>query len=367
MKRSGMALAAAIVFGVLLVAGCSQAAPAAAPTQAPATPVKAAEPTKAAAAAPTSAPAAAAPTSAPAAAKTVDYPAKGKAITLLVPFAAGGSTDLATRVMAPLLQNELGVPVEVVDKPGATTQVAAQELVTSKPDGYTYLMFALPTTLITYLDPTRQSTYSRKDFEPVATAFADGLAIVVKADSPFKTVKDVVDAAKANPGKVTVSTAGLKGINHLGMLAFSQVAGVTFSYVHFNSGTEAITAALGDHVQVATATLGNVRSQVKNGTVRVLGIFESQPNDLLPGAPTLESQGYKVYASAAYIVTAPKDTPKEIVSIMDAAVKKAVTSDEFKKKISEIGMSPKYMSADQAAAYWTEQEAWTKPLLALAK
>ena len=185
MKRSGMVLAAAIVFGVLLVAGCSQAAPAAAPTQAPATPVKAAEPTKAAAAAPTSAPAAAAPTSAPAsaptssptAAKTVDYPAKGKAITLLVPFAAGGSTDLATRVMAPLLQNELGVPVEVVDKPGATTQVAAQELVTSKPDGYTYLMFALPTTLITYLDPTRQSTYSRKDFEPVATAFADGLAM----------------------------------------------------------------------------------------------------------------------------------------------------------------------------------------------
>lgn len=367
MKRSVMALAAAFVFVGLLVVGCGQAAPASAPTQAPSSAPKAAEPTKAAAAAPTGAPAAAAPTSAPTAAKTVDYPAKGKTITLLVPFAAGGSTDLATRVMAPLLQKELGVPVEVVDKPGATTQVAAQELVSSKPDGYTYLIFSIPTTLITYLDPERKPTYSRSDFEPVATAFADGLAIVVKADSPFKTVKDVVDAAKANPGKVTVSTAGLKGINHLGMLAFSQVAGVTFSYVHFNSGTEAITAALGDHVQVATATLGNVRSQVKNGTVRVLGIFDSQPNDLLPGAPTLASQGYKVYASAAYIVTAPKDTPKEIVSIMDSAVKNAVTGDEFKQKITEIGMSPRYMSADQAAAYWTEQEAWTKPLLALAK
>ncbi len=367
MKHSVIALAAAFVFVGLLMVGCGQAAPSAAPTQAPSSPQKAAEPTKAAAAAPTgAAPAAAAPTSAPAA-KAVDYPAKGKTITLLVPFAAGGSTDLATRVLAPLLQKELSVPVEVVDRPGATTQVAAQELISSKPDGYTYLMFAIPTTLVTYLDPERKAAYTRNDFQPVATAFADGLAIVVKADSPFKTVKDVVDAAKANPGKVTVSTAGLKGINHLGMLALSQLAGVTFSYVHFNSGTEAITAALGDHVQVATATLGNVRSQVKNGTVRVLGIFDSQPNDLLPGAPTLESQGYKVYASAAYIVTAPKDTPKPIVSIMESAVKNAVASNEFKQKINEIGMSPKYMSAGQAATYWAEQETWTKPLLALAK
>ena len=104
MKHSVMALAAAFVFVGLLMVGCGQAAPSAAPTQAPSSPQKAAEPTKAAAAAPTgAAPAAAAPTSAPAA-KAVDYPAKGKTITLLVPFAAGGSTDLATRVLAPLLQ-----------------------------------------------------------------------------------------------------------------------------------------------------------------------------------------------------------------------------------------------------------------------
>jgi tripartite-type tricarboxylate transporter receptor subunit TctC len=366
MKRSWSALVVTVLLGLLLAVGCSQAAPTA-PTAALAAPTKtAAEPTKAAApaAAPTAAPAQ--PTAAPAAPK-VNYPEKGKAITLLVPFAAGGSTDLATRVLAPMLEKDLGVPVQVVNKAGATNQVAAQDLVISKPDGYTFLMFAIPTTLITYLDPERQATYGRKDFLPVATAFADGLGIVVKADSPFKTLKDVVDAAKAKPGEVTVSTAGLKGLNHLGALAFEQVAGVKFTYVHFNSGTEAITAALGDHVQVATATLGNVRSQVKSGAVRVLGIMDSQPNDLLPGAPTLDSQGYKVYAAAGYIVTAQKDTPKEIASIMDAAVKKATTSDEFKQKISEIGMSPKYMNAEQAAAYWTEQENWTKPLLALAK
>ena len=363
-------LSFALALGSLAV-GCSQGTaaptqPPAAPTAAAAAPTKAAEPSKGAS--PATPTRAAEPTkAAEAPAKKVDFPAAGKSISIIVPFAAGGSTDSATRILAPLLEKELGVPVQVVNKPGATTQVALTELVNSKPDGYTLLMFAIPSSLITYLDPERKAPYTRKDFQPVATAFVDGLGVVVKADSRFQSARDVVDAARANPGGIKVSTAGLMGVNHLGALAWQEAAGVKFAFVHFNSGAEALTAALGGHVDVATATLGNVRSHFKSGTVRVLGIADSQESDLLPGAKTLESQGYKVYASAGYIVTAPAGTPGEITSIIDAAVKKVVALDEYRKRINDIGMEPRYMDAQKAAEYWTDREAWTRNLMPLAR
>lgn len=359
MSRRFVLILVALLSLSLAVAGCSQTAPAAAPTTAATQPAKAAESTKPAA--PAAQPIAAAP------AKKADFPQNGKTINIIVPFAAGGSTDSATRMLAPLMEKDLGVPVQIVDKAGASTQIGAADLVASKPDGYNLLMFALPTTLITYLDPERKAGYTRKDFQPIAMAFSDGLGIAVPTDSRFKTAKDVVEAAKENPGNITMGTSGLLGLNHLGMVAWEKQSGIKFAYVHFNSGLEAITASLGGHLDVASATLGNVQPQFKNGTVRVLGILEKEQSDLLPGAPTLESQGYPVFASAAYILVAPAGTPKDVVDVINAAVKKAATSPEYKTKVNEIGMSPKYMDADQASAYWADRETETKPLLDAAK
>lgn len=357
-------LFSAICAGMVALAACAQPA-ASTPTQAPTTAAKAAEPTKATAAAQPTIASAPQPTAAPA--KKVDFPQKGKSITILVPFAAGGSTDIAARVLAPYMEKELGVPVEVVDKPGASTQTAATELVNSKPDGYTLLLVSIPTTLVTYLDPERKANYTAKSFQPVATTWIDGLGFVVKADSPFKTAKDVIDAAKAGPGAVKVSTAGLMGVTHLGALAWQKEAGVEFAYVHFNSGTEAVTAALGGHVDLAACTLGNIGSMYKAGTVRVVGIADSQPSPLVPGAPTLESQGYKVYSSAGYVLTAPAGTDPAVVKILETAAKNVVNNSEFKSKVTDIGMEARFMDSVQSTAYWAEREAWTAEMMKLAK
>ena len=360
MRRLLVVLIVVVLTASLALAGCTQAvpsttytkAPSAAPAAtAPAAPAKPVEPTKA-------------PETA---SKKDDFPQKGKAITIIVPFGAGGANDSATRLLAPMMEKYLEVPVQVVNKAGASTQVAATELVGSKPDGYTLMMFAIPTTLITYLDPERKATYTRKDFTPVAGVFSDRLGIFVKDDSPFKTVKDVVDAAKANPEKIKVGTAGIMSVNHLGAVAWAQEAGIKFAYVHFNSGTEAITAALGGHLDVATATLGNVGPYVKAGTIRGLGVMDSQESPLLPGVKTFDAQGYKINAPAYYFLTAPAGTPKNVIDVISTAVKKAVSSDEYKKRLAEVGGEAKYMDPVEITTFWAERESWTKPLMEEAK
>jgi tripartite-type tricarboxylate transporter receptor subunit TctC len=266
-----------------------------------------------------------------------------------------------------MMEKEIGTSVQVVNKPGGTNQVAANELIAAKPDGYNLMMVSIPSSLVTYLDPDRKAAYARKDFHPVAGAFADGLGVIVKADSPFKTVKDVVDAAKANPGKVSTSTAGILGLNHLGGVAWEQNAGMRLAYVHFDGGAPQMTALLGGHTDVGLISLGNVRAAFKSGTVRVLGIMDKQENELFPGVPTLESQGYKTYASLMYAATGPAGLQKDVVDVLNAAIKKVATSAEYKTRVNEIGMVPRYLDAEGAAGAWADGEAWAKPLLDIAK
>jgi tripartite-type tricarboxylate transporter receptor subunit TctC len=371
MKRFFVPLVAAALILAVAVAACAPdaAAPPAEPTPVPPamTPAvpPAAVPPMAATPAPVEAtPMAPQPTPAPAVAA---FPEAGRPITIIVPFGAGGSTDLATRIMAPHLERELGTTIQIVNRPGATTQVALTELSTSRPDGYTLGMFAIPSSLVTYLEPERGAPYTPEDFAPIAVGFTDGLGILVRTESPFQSIDDVVEAARASPGGVSISTAGLKGVNHLGALAWQEEAGIDLAFVHFDSGAEAITAALGGHVDVATATLGNVRPHVQNQTVRVLGVMEEERSSLLPDAPTMAEQGYEVLASAGYILSAPDGTPAEVIDTVAAAVERIVAMPEYEQRINEIGMQAQYMDAEEAREYWADREEWVRELLPLAQ
>jgi tripartite-type tricarboxylate transporter receptor subunit TctC len=377
-KRYHVPLIAAVLTLAVAVAACAPDTAAPPPAQTPAPAPAAPTPAPAAAtpapAAPAATPAAPGPAATPPAATQPAparpagaFPEAGRPITIIVPFGAGGSTDLATRIMAPHLERELGTTIQIVNRPGATTQVALSELATARPDGYTLGMFAIPSSIVTYLEPERGAPYTPESFAPIAIGFADGLGILVRTESPFQSLDDVVEAARANPGSISVSTAGLKGINHLGGLAWQEEAGVEFAFVHFNSGAEAITAALGGHVDVATATLGNVRPHVQNQVVRVLGVMEEERSPLLPDAPTMAEQGYDVFASAGYIVTAPRDTPTEVINTVAAAVERVVAIPDYERRINEIGMQAVYMDAEEAREYWADREEWVRELLPLAR
>lgn len=374
MKRLSLCLAGVLVFAVLAVTGCSQAAPAPAPTKAPAAPAKAAEPAKAPAPAPTAAPAAAptkapaaAPTAAPALAKKVDYPAKGRALMIIVPYSAGGATDVQIRLLAPLLEKELGIPVEVVNVPGGGAQVGTTQLVRSKPDGYTIGYTLLPPVPTMYLDPDRKATFGRKDFLTLALHTFDPQVVGVKRDSHYQTVAEVISDAKANPKKIKASTAAVLGDGHFAILELERAANINFSIVNFDGGAPAITALLGGHVDITIQSLPNFTSQVKSGEVRIIGVMDKVESPFLPGVKTLESYGFKAYGASVKGLSAPAGLPKEVEEILSAALKKAISSAEHANKLKEVFTNVKYMDGPQFGAYWDEFEASVKPLLEIAK
>ncbi len=297
-----------------------------------------------------------------------DFPQKGKAIQMLVGFAAGGSTDAGARILASAMEKELGTSVLVVNKPGASSQIAYTALTQAKPDGYTIGNTNFPSAVVSYLDPARKATYTRKDFELLALHVIDPGLMAVKKDSPFKTVKDLVEAARANPKKIRVSTTGIQSDEAFGILQFQKMAGVQFAMVHFaQGGAPAMTAFLGGKIEVFCGNVGDLLSQFKTGEVRILGIMDHEESPFYPGIKTFEEQGYKLYNASSRGFAAPAGTPKEVVNILSGAIGKAVATEDHKKRMADMGLTLRYMNAAQYSQYWNEYEAMIKELLPLTK
>jgi tripartite-type tricarboxylate transporter receptor subunit TctC len=357
----------AILAGVTLLAiGCSQAAPAPAPTSAPAPkPAATTAPASALTTAPTGAPAA--PTAVPA--KAAEYPGKDRPITLMVPVAAGSTSDIAGRLLAEVMRKELGVPsVEVINKPGASTQTCLTELAKAKPDGHTVSFFSFNLSLPTYLDKARtQSSYDRKDLQGVSLFTSEDTIIAVKGDSPYKSFKELADAAKAKPGDIKVADGGLMGTTHLAMLELTQKTGVKFSSVHFDGAAPALTAMLGGHVDAFASGAGALGSNVQSGAVRVIALLDSQRSPYLKEVPTLTEAGYNVVAASTQGIIVSAGTPKEAVAMLSAAVKKATEDPDLKAKLTSIMVTPKYMDTAEFEKFWADKETTVKALLPLAQ
>jgi len=341
LKHLVLSSVAVLAAASLLIAGCGQSAPA--PTSAPASPTKATEQSKPAA-------------------KT-DYPA-GKPINMIVPWAAGGANDIVSRALAAGMEKELNTSIPVVNKAGAGGQIGMADAASAKPDGYTIVNTALPSIISTYLEADRKSTYNQSSFQPIALQSVDPIAIVVKADSPYKTLKDLIDAAKSNPEKVTVGSNGVMSINHMTILQLQKAAGVKFAIVQFNGGSEQPTALLGGHIDVAFDLSGVFIPQVKSGNVRVLAIADTQDNKYLPGVPTIQSAGYNVNFSSLRAFSVHSATPKPIVDVLAAAAKNVITSDAHVKKMEEAGIGVRYMDPDGVSKAWAEQEDVVSKLMA---
>jgi tripartite-type tricarboxylate transporter receptor subunit TctC len=297
-----------------------------------------------------------------------DFPQKGKAVQVLVGWAAGGSSDAGARILASGMEKELQTSVVVMNKPGASGQIAYTALTQAKPDGYTMGTTNFPSAVVTYLDPARKATYTRKNFDLLALHVVDPGVFAVKANSPFKTVKDVVEAAKANPKKVRISTTGIQSDEAFGILQFQKMTGAQFALVHFSQGSApALTAFLGGKIDVFCGNVGDLLSQFKSGEVRILGIMDNESSPFYPGVKTFEEQGYKLYNSSSRGFAAPGGTPKEVVDILSAAIKKVVATEDHKKRMADMGLTIRYMDPAQYNKYWDEYEAMLKELLPLTK
>lgn len=286
---------------------------------------------------------------------TADFPEKGKTITLIIPFEAGGAPDVAGRILASGLEKELGVPVVPVNKPGASGQIGLTQLVQSKPDGYTFASIGFPVSL-TYLDPARKTIFTRKSFQPLAMHVLDVSVISVKYDSPYKNIKDLVAAAKAAPKKITVSV-GVRNDDHFTAMMFEKAAGIQFAHVTFPGGmAPALVQLIGGKIDVFCGNVGDMRSVVKNKQARILGVLDDEHNEFFPDVPTMEEQGYKIYNSSSRGYVLPAGTPKPIVDVLSAAIKKVMNSDEHKKRIAEMTQTLRYMEPDDFGKYWENYE-----------
>ncbi|MBM4312451.1 MAG: tripartite tricarboxylate transporter substrate binding protein [Deltaproteobacteria bacterium] len=297
-----------------------------------------------------------------------DYPQKGRTIQVLVGFAAGGSSDAGARILASGLEKELGTSVLVVNKPGASGQIAYTALTQAKPDGYTIVNTNFPSSIISYLDPARKATYTRKSFEVLALHVIDPGLIAVKADSPYKTLKDLVEAAKANPKKVKISTTGIQSDEAFAILQLQKMTGAQFAMVHFAQGiAPSVIALMGGKTDAFCGNVGDLLSQFKSGEVRILGIMDDEQSPFYPGVKTFEELGYKLYNAASRGFAAPEGTPREVVNILSQAIRKVVATDEHKKRMADMGLTLRYMDPTRYAKYWTECEATYKDLLPLTK
>jgi tripartite-type tricarboxylate transporter receptor subunit TctC len=270
---------------------------------------------------------------APAAAQQV-YPTKP--ITMLVPFAAGGSTDITARALAGAAEKSLGQPIVVVNRPGATGAVALGELAKAAPDGYT---IAAVNEIALAIAPHMQkvSFNSLFDFTPLLNYGVYTTFIAVRADSSWKTLKDLMDYARANPKIVTIGVPGIGSSAHLGMarLALENKAEVTF--VPFPGGAPTTTALVGGHVSVASAS-GELLPHAKSGALRLLAMFEDTKLKDFPDVPTLRDLGYGWALNSWVGVAGPKGMDKAIASKLFAALEDATTSAEFKKSIDGFQM-----------------------------
>ena len=356
MKTLAFLMAMVLAVSTLAIAGCNQAAPAATPTTVLTS--KAAEPTTAQGVQPTAQTQLTATTE-----KKMDYPQKGKAITVIAPFAAGGNTDVGARLVAAGLEKELGTPVQVVNKVGAGSQVGLTDISLAKPDGYTLGVAPLPSAIGVYMDPDRKAIFDRKSFQPIAQTLLDPIAIAVKSDSPYKSMKDLAEAAKARPGQLKVACGGILSVLHLTLLQVEKVSGGKFADVHFESGAQGVTALLGDHVDVSVNVSAELQSQAKSGSIRVLGIADKQESKFFPKVPTLESQGYGVVMATINGLAAPTGLPNEMVQLLSVATKKSLDAPELTTKMADMGMESRYLDATQFGAQWDVLDSQVKPLI----
>lgn len=294
------------------------------------------------------------------------FPKKGKSIDLVVAFSSGGAVDTAARLIQPILETELGTNVEVINKPGAGGQIGYTQLTSAKPDGYTIGATGSPSVVVSPLDPARGAKYTRSSFQPLGRQVIDPTVIAVQPDSPYQNLKDLLDAAKANPKSLTASTTGLQTGEHFALAQIQQSFGAEFAPVHFSEGaSQATTAFLGKHVDVLVANVSDVNDLTKQGKARVLGVMTAERAPALPDVPTFKEAGYELEAGTVRGYSAPAGLPEAVAKKLEAAIQKAIEDPTVVQKMNDLGLQTSYLSAADYEQFWSGQEEGFKKVLPL--
>ena len=285
-------------------------------------------------------------------AQAQDYPSKP--ITMVNPFPPGGVVDVVGRPLAAVMEKSLKQPVIMVGKTGAGGAVGFAYAAKAPADGYTILMGLSSISIFPVSDRINGKTppYELKEFAPIALVTADPTVLVVRTDGPYKSVKDFVDAAKANPGKINYSSSGVYGTLHVAMEIFANAAGIKLFHVPYQGGGPAVTALLGGQVQALASGPAPAIGQIKAGKMRALASWGSERLALMPDVPTFKELGYDLEYYFWVGIFAPKGTPTPIVNVLRDGLNKAAHSKQFLDTLENLGQELAYMDQPEFAAFW---------------
>jgi tripartite-type tricarboxylate transporter receptor subunit TctC len=291
------------------------------------------------------------------------YPERG--LTVVVPYSAGGGSDISARLLARDLEPLFGKPVTVENRAGGGGWVGWGSLAQSKPDGYTIGYINVPNIYAGYLD--KQLGGTRKEnlesFTPLINHVTDYNMWSVKPDSKFKTVKDVIEEAKKRPGTITLNGGGHGTDDHVAVLGIGANNGISFQMVHFRGTPEGKTQVLGGNIEVYACNVSEGAEDVKAGVIRPLGVMSPARSKFMPNVPTFREQGINEVWSTSRGVAGPAGLPKDVETALIAALEKTISSPEHKAKAEALSLDPDVIKGDAYRKFLKDSEQATKKLM----
>lgn len=272
-----------------------------------------------------------------------------KSIRIVVPFGAGGVADLTARVVAQKLSESLGHPVVIDNKPGAGGVVAGDAVAKAEPDGHTLLLMSNATAVSASLFKALPFDTVR-DFTPVSTLGFFDIAIIVPADSKFKTLGELLANARANPGKLNLGSINIGSTQNLAAELFKTTSGADLQIVPFNGTPAVITALRGGQIDAAVEILGPVLPQINAKALRALAVTSDKRAAVLPDVPTAKESGLPTYLASSWnALAAPARTPKDVIARLNKEVAAAVNAPDVKKKLHDLNVEARSSSPEQAS------------------
>jgi len=286
-------------------------------------------------------------------------------ITILFGWGTGGTADLLLRGLADVMQKDLKVPVIVENKPGGGGVLSWGLLQSAKADGYTIGYVSNSVVLETY---KTKGKIDYKNFEPILMLNSAPMAITVHVESPWKTIGEFIEYARANPGKVRVGNSGMGAIFHIFALSVEKKAGVKFTHVPFKAGSECGTALLGKHIEATAPNPGDMSASLATGKLRLLATSGDKRDAFFPDVPTFKESGIDLAMEIWRGVAAPKGTPVERISILEKAFMRAMEQPRSQELLKKLMLANNSLpTAEFRKVYYGEAEKAIPILMALEK
>ncbi|MCQ1060200.1 tripartite tricarboxylate transporter substrate binding protein [Photobacterium sp. ZSDE20] len=270
------------------------------------------------------------------------YPTRS--IEVVVPYSAGGGTDLVTRSFVDVANQYLPKSAGVVNKTGGGGAVGLTEIAMARPNGY---KIGTGTVEIAMLPHLGLVGWDATSFTPIARLNAEPAAVSVSADAPWDTFEDFIAYAKENPSAVRIGNSGTGAIWHIAAEALGDASNVTFSHIPYNGANPAATALLGGHIEAVTVSPAEVVNHVDNGTIKILAVMSDKRLEKFPEVPTLKESGVDLSIETWRGLVVPNNTPENVITVLSDVAQKVTSNPDFTQTLEKMNLTPAYLPADE--------------------